>query len=69
MLIPRGTVHTFWRSTSTIPKLLVIISPAEFEDFFFEVIGDDEIDGQAMEERATAISTKYNLTFTGTPLG
>ena len=69
VLIPRGTEHTFWRSNSTTPKLLVIISPAGFEDFFFEVIGDDEIDGQTMEERATAVSSKYDLTFTGPPLG
>ena len=69
VLIPRGTVHTFWRSNSTTPKVLVIISPAGFEDFFFEVIGDEEIDGETMEERAIAVSSKYDLTFTGPPLG
>ena len=69
MLVPRGTLHTFFRSDENPVKLLVIISPAGFEDFFFEVVGDDEVDAEMMAERALKIGHKYGVTFTGPPLG
>ena len=69
ILVPRGTVHTFSRADKNPVKLLVIISPAGFENFFFEAVGDDEVDAVMMAERALDIGHKYGVTFTGPPLG
>ena len=69
ILVPRGTVHTFSRADKNPVKLLVIISPAGFENFFFEAVGDNEVDAVMMAERALEIGHKYGVTFTGPPLG
>ena len=69
VLVPRGTIHTFFRSDENPVKMLVIISPAGFEDFFFEVVGPDEVDAHMMEERALEAGHKYGVTFTAPPLG
>ena len=58
VVIPRGTVHTFWNAGSKPSKLLVIFSPPGFEQFFFEA-GDEELD----------IAKKYNIEVVGPPLG
>ena len=58
VVIPRGTVHTFWNAGPTPSKLLVIFSPPGFEQFFFEA-GDEEID----------MAKKYNIEVVGPPLG
>ena len=58
VVIPRGTVHTFWNAGSKPSKLLVIFSPPGFEQFFFEA-GDEEID----------IAEKYHIEVVGPPLG
>jgi len=39
ILVPRGTVHTFSNGGSAPAKVLVIISPAGFEQFFEEIAG------------------------------
>ena len=59
VLIPRGTVHTFWNAGPTHAKLLAIFSPPGFEQFFFDDVGDEEID----------VAEKYNLEVVGPPLG
>ena len=59
VVIPRGTVHTFWNAGPTPSKLLVIFSPPGFEQFFFEADGDEEID----------MAEKYNIEVVGPPLG
>lgn len=69
VLIPKGTVHTFWNAGSTPAKLLGIISPAGFEQFFVEVVGDEEIDTATFIERAMALARKYNFEIVGPPLG
>ena len=69
VLVPRGTIHTFFRSDENPVKMLVIISPAGFEDFFFEVVGPDEVDAHMMEERALEAGHKYGVRFTAPPLG
>jgi mannose-6-phosphate isomerase-like protein (cupin superfamily) len=68
-LIPRGTVHTFWNAGSTPAKLLGIISPPGFEQFFIEVVGEEEIDTATFVERGMAAAQKYNLEIVGPPLG
>ncbi len=57
ILIPRGTVHTFW-SVGTVPARLVkVISPPGFERFF------EEIDGETDLARIAEASSKYNVEF------
>ena len=69
VLIPRGTVHTFWNAGPTPAKLLGIFSPPGFEQFFVEVVGDEEIDTDTFVERGTAVAEKYNIEIVGPPLG
>ena len=69
VLIPRGTVHTFWNAGPTPAKLLGIFSPPGFEQFFLEVVGDEEIDTDTFVERGMAVAEKYNLEIVGPPLG
>jgi quercetin dioxygenase-like cupin family protein len=69
VLIPRGTVHTFGNAGSTPAKLLVILSPAGFEQYFIEIVGEEEIDTATFIERGMAAAQKYNLEIVGPPLG
>jgi mannose-6-phosphate isomerase-like protein (cupin superfamily) len=69
VLVPRGTVHTFWNAGSTPAKLLGIISPPGLEQFFIEVVGEEEIDAATFAERRMAVAQKYNLEVVGPPLG
>jgi mannose-6-phosphate isomerase-like protein (cupin superfamily) len=69
VLVPRGTVHTFWNAGPTPAKLLGILSPAGLEQFFVETIGDEEIDSATFVERAMPVVEKYNLEVIGPPLG
>ncbi len=56
VIIPRGTVHTFWGVTKPA-KLLKVISPPGFERFF------EEIDGETDLARIAAVSSKYDVEF------
>jgi hypothetical protein len=47
----------------------VIISPPQFENFFFDAVGDEKIDGQTFGERALQLADKYKVKFVGPPLG
>jgi mannose-6-phosphate isomerase-like protein (cupin superfamily) len=69
VLIPRGTVHTFWNAGSTPAKLLGILSPPGFEQFFIEVVGEEEMDTATLAERGMAAAQKYNMEIVGPPLG
>ena len=69
VLIPRGTVHTFWNTGPTHAKLLAIFSLPGFEQFFVEVVGDEEVDTATFVERGMAVAEKYNLEIVGPPLG
>ncbi len=72
VLIPRGTVHTFWNAGPTPAKLLVIFSPPGFEQAFVEVWGEreeEEMDNATYIERLMAVSEKYNQEIVGPPLG
>jgi len=69
VLIPRGIVHTFWNAGPTPAKLLAIFSPPGFEQFFVEVVGDEEIDTATFVERGMAVAEKYNVEIVGPPLG
>ena len=69
VLLPRNVVHTFWRGSEQPTKILVIISPPQFENFFFDAVGDEKIDGQTFGERALQLADKYKVKFVGPPLG
>jgi mannose-6-phosphate isomerase-like protein (cupin superfamily) len=74
VLIPRGTVHTFWNVGPTPAKHLVIFSPPGFEQAFVEVWGErgedaEEMDHATYVERLKAVSGKYNQEIVGPPLG
>ena len=55
VLVPRGTVHTFSKAGPGSAKLLIIISPAGFEQFFEEIAGPPDL------EKIMALAPKYNL--------
>ena len=40
ILIPRGTVHTFWNAGSTPARMPVIFSPPGMEEYLAEAIGE-----------------------------
>jgi quercetin dioxygenase-like cupin family protein len=61
VLIPRGTVHTFSTVGTAPAKMLVIISPAGFEQFF------TEIDGVTDVEKIMTLAPRYNLEIMGPP--
>ena len=69
VLIPRGTIHTFFKAGSEPAKLLAIFSPPGFEQFFVEAVGSEKgIDTAAFVEKAMSIAEKYNLEVVGPPL-
>lgn len=63
VLVPRGTVHAFSKAGTESAKILLILSPAGFENFF------DEISGPPDLEKINALAPKYNLEIVGTPVG
>jgi quercetin dioxygenase-like cupin family protein len=40
VVLPRGHLHGFWNDSDEPARLLLIISPGEFADFFDEVVAD-----------------------------
>jgi quercetin dioxygenase-like cupin family protein len=69
VLIPRGTVHTFWNAGQSPAKLLVIVSPPGMEDYLAEVIGNQELDAATFVEKGTAMAPKYQMQIVGSPRG
>ena len=61
VLIPRGTVHTFSTVGTEPAKMLAIISPAGFEQFFIEIEGSTDV------EKIMTLASKYNLEIMGPP--
>ncbi|HWP41844.1 MAG TPA: cupin domain-containing protein [Blastocatellia bacterium] len=55
VLVPRGTVHTLSNAGAAPARVLVIISPAGFEEFFEEIAGPPDLD------KIKALAPKYNL--------
>lgn len=61
VLVPRGTAHTFSKAGTASAKLLIIISPAGFEQFFEEIAGPSDL------EKIMALAPKYHLEIVGPP--
>jgi len=59
VLVPRGTVHTFSKAGTASAKILIIISPAGFE----EIAGPPDL------EKIMALAPKYHLEIVGPPPG
>ena len=59
---PRGVPHTFWNAGDTPARLLEIISPAGFEEYFAE-LGDLLAAGMPAPEELVALGEKYGVTF------
>jgi quercetin dioxygenase-like cupin family protein len=68
VFIPRGVEHTFRISSETPARMLTIMTPGGFENFFIEMeanrlrIPDDM-------KQVVSIGEKYHMSFTGPPLG
>jgi mannose-6-phosphate isomerase-like protein (cupin superfamily) len=69
VLVPRGTVHTYWNAGTTDPKILIIVSPPGFEQLFTEVVGDEVIDPATFVMRVSELAAKYQMEITGPPRG
>jgi quercetin dioxygenase-like cupin family protein len=61
VLKPRGVLHTFWNASSRPARLLEIISPAGFEQFFAELapLFQDGPDPEQMGQ----LGARYGLSF------
>jgi quercetin dioxygenase-like cupin family protein len=57
---PRNQWHTFWNAGDTPARLLEIISPAGFEQFFAELVDLGGVTG-AGEEALVALCRRYEL--------
>jgi quercetin dioxygenase-like cupin family protein len=61
---PRGELHAMWNAGSGPARMLEIISPAGFENYFVELAAAVTAAGGLPEpEIRTAIATRYGLTF------
>ncbi len=68
VLVPRGTVHAWCRAGQAPAKLLAIISPPGFEQFFNEAVDADVTDTEAYVAKVEALAEKYNMEVVGPPL-
>jgi mannose-6-phosphate isomerase-like protein (cupin superfamily) len=62
---PRNVPHTFWNPTDRATRLLEIISPAGFENYFRE-LGAMMADGSFSPERRAEAAARYELPAAGT---
>jgi quercetin dioxygenase-like cupin family protein len=69
VLIPRGTVHTFWNAGTGPAKLLAIVSPPGAEEYLADVIGDHEIDSATFVDKMMAVADTYRVEVVGPPRG
>ena len=68
VLVPRGTVHAWCRAGQEPAKILGIISPPGFEQFFDEAVDLDVTDTEAFVAKANELAEKYNMEIVGPPL-
>jgi uncharacterized cupin superfamily protein len=64
---PRKEIHTFWNSSNETVRLLEIIAPAGFENFFIDMekimASPTEEDIKNMDKKIESLGKKYGLTF------
>src|SRR3954454_9069781 len=57
---PRGQWHTFWNAEDTPARILALISPAGFEDYFHELV-ERLRPGPHTAPEQTALASRYGL--------
>jgi len=70
IFIPRELAHTFWNQGSTPAKLLILISPPGFEQYFEELSEGLAAAGDSTEAAMRirkALSAKYDIEVVGPP--
>ncbi len=70
LFIPRGLVHTYWNQGPTPAKLLTLISPPGFEQYFeglSEGLADVGDSTEAAMRIRKALSAKYDIEVVGAP--
>jgi mannose-6-phosphate isomerase-like protein (cupin superfamily) len=68
--IPKGLVHTFWNQGPTPAKLLILISPPGFEQYFEELSDGLAAAGDSPEaamQIRQALGAKYDIEVVGPP--
>lgn len=68
LTVPRGIEHCFRIIGDQPARMMTIMTPGGFEQFFVEVASENLSPPQDMA-RISEIGRKYNLEFTGPPLG
>lgn len=68
VFVPRGTEHSFRVTGDRPARMLTIVTPGGFEGFFAEMARLNCRIPEDMDEIA-AVGARFNLTFTGPPLG
>lgn len=71
LFVPRGTVHSFKNNADTPARMLIVVSPGGIHDLFFDEIGRDVLDPDALSEaglavglaRMMAAAPKYGIEF------
>lgn len=61
ILKPRGIPHAFWNAADEPARLLEVVTPAGFEDYFGRLGDLFRSGGQADPERLGAIAAEYGL--------
>ena len=59
---PRGEMHTMWNAGSVPARMIEIISPAGFEEFFHE-LADILAEGPPRDGQLPALGERYGLQF------
>ena len=63
---PRGELHTMWNAGTTPARMIEVISPAGFENYFRDVT-DLTTDGAAAFEAVATLAEAYGLQFVDPP--
>ncbi len=70
VFIPKGLVHTYWNQGPTLARLLILISPPGFEQYFEELSAGLAAAGDSTEAAMRirkALSAKYDIEVVGPP--
>ncbi len=59
---PRGELHTMWNAGKTPARMIEVISPAGFENFFRDMT-DLTVGGAPSRDAVTQLADKYGLEF------
>ena len=71
VLVPRGVVHTFTNTGTRPARLLIVVSPADFERYFLELsdLVSASPGGQPDPEAVVRVANKHGQQFVDQPRG